>query len=452
MHVAYVSNYGYSVGLALRLKNEGHDVMFWCDPGTEKDSSVGRLKLCGKGLVPVTHSWAYLLAWAKEHALRSPTIMVFEGSRMGDKADAARRAGIHVIGSGKFCDRLEADRLFGFKIAEEAGCSLPPYEDFKTISDAIAFARTLGDTATFWKTDKYLESDATRGTRNGEELVAYLEGVRRNFGENIPSIIQQKIEGVALSTARWWNGRAWTGRFEGDIEHKKAFNDELGPSTGCSFDAVWFYESDTPPIASALGWEMIGKVFAQQEAPPGVYDINAVCDAEGRAHFLEWTPRFGWDSTPTSFALLKSELGQFFWGLATGTADGPDMSSDIAYSIRLGVPPYPWEHWCPPQDKFRFTPPAAYGIELDDPMFLGYQLAQDDEAGLVVASPDGLLGLALDTGRALSAIDERVRDWIDEHKSGVSGMVARTDGAKRIKSDAAALNATDLRVPDGLLR
>lgn len=452
MHVAFVSNYGCGVGLALRLQMEGHEVLFWADGGEKKDGSLGKYKMVGEGIVRVTYSWDFLFSWAKEHARRGHTLMIFEGSGMGKRADLARRAGLHVIGSGSFADRLENDRIFGFDVAEKAGCTLPPYEDFGTISEAIAFAHTLGDTPTFWKTDKYLESDATRGARDGEELVAYLEGVRRSYGESIPSIIQKKIDGVAISTARWWNGRAWSGRWMSTIEHKKAFNDELGPSTGCSFNAVWCYDEDVPPIAKALCWDGLTAAFMEHEAPPGVYDMNAVVDESGGAHFLEWTPRFGWDSEPTSFALLKGGLGEFFWSLASGTANGPDMSNEIAYSIRLGVPPYPWEHWCPADDRYKFKPPPIYGIDLEDPVFHPYQVAMTEEAGLVGACSEGILGLALGTGRVVSKIDERLREWIDEKKSGVSGLVARTDGAKMVAKDAKALNAGPLRVPEGLLR
>lgn len=451
MHVAFVSNYGCGVGIAMRLQAEGHTVLFWTDPGESKDGSLGKYKLVGEGIVPKATSWDYLYSWAREHARRGPTIMVFEGSGMGKKADGARGAGLHVIGSGTFCDKLENDRLYGFKVAEDAGCSLPPYEDFTTISDAIAFAHTLRDMPTYWKTDKYLDSDATRGAKDGEELAAYLEGVRRHDGDNIHSIIQKKIEGTAISTARWWNGRSWVGRFESTIEHKKAYNDELGPSTGCSFNAVWTYEDDLPPIAKALCWDNLTPVFLQNEAPPGIYDINAVVDDEGNAHFLEWTPRMGWDSEPTSFALLKGELGAFLWSLATGTADGPEMITDLAYSIRLGVPPYPWEHWSPPNDHHKFKAAPLYGIDLDDEVFHAYQVAELGN-GLAMASPEGLLGLVVGTGKRLSAIHAPLVGWIQGKKSGVPGLGARTDGAKCIAQDARALNAGPLTVPEGLTR
>lgn len=455
MHIAVFSNYG-CVGIALRLQSEGHDVLLCCNPGDEKNDSVGRYKLVGEGIVPTTDSWAYLLNWAVEHSRRAPTLLVFEASGEGKKADQARQRGLHVIGSGAFADRLEKDRSFGFEVAERAGAVLPPYEEFETVSEAIAYARTLGDTPTYWKTDKYLDADSTQGKDNGEDMAAYLEGIRAEHGDAIPSILQQKIPGVAISTARWWNGRVWTGPFTGDIEHKKAFNDELGPSTGCAFDGVWFYDDDLPPLAKALGWERLAETFVRYEAPPGVYDMNAIVDEEGNAYFLEWTPRFGWDCTPTSFELFRGGVGEFFWGLATGTANGPDVPTDrLAYSIRLGVPPYPWEHWTPPgyggRDSRKFRPAAITGLDLADPNYFPDQVALIDDR-LVTASPDGSVGLALGTGKRLSVIHDTLVEWVKEHKRGITGLTARTDGAKCIAEDAKALNAAGLNVPEGLTK
>lgn len=451
MHVAIFSNYG-SAGIALRLHREGHDVLLCCDPGDAKDYTLGRYKLVGEGLVPLTHTWGYLLSWAEEKNRRGLTVMIFEGSGTGDKADQARKKGLRVIGGGAFCDKLEKDRAFGFKVAEAAGAMLPPFEEFRTVTDAIAFAHTLGDTATYWKTDTYISADATQGKNNGDELTKYLEGIRRDNGDAVPSIIQQKMGGVAISTARWWNGRAWTGPFVGSIEHKKAFNDELGPSTGCSFNAIWFYD-DVPAAALALGFDKLEPMFLANNAPPCIYDMNAVLGDDGNAYFLEWTPRFGWDSEPTSFALLDGELGDFFWGLASGTADGPigdPGSKKLAYSIRLGVPPYPWESWCPPHDAQKFKP-LPIDLDLEDPKFFAYGVAELPDLGVVSASADGGLGIVLDTGRKLEPIDKDLREWIKEHKSGIPGLTARTDGAKCIAKDAKTINdGGHFAVPKGL--
>ncbi|MGB8841931.1 MAG: hypothetical protein WCC64_12785, partial [Aliidongia sp.] len=419
----------------------------------KSDGTLSHNKLVGEGLIPKTDSWAYLLNWAREKARRSPTVMIFENTSMAKLADEARGYGLHVIGNGSFCHKLEEKRLWGFKVAEEAGATLPPYEAFSTITDAMKFAGTLGDTATFWKTDQYLDADSTHGASNGEEMVAYLAGVRVAYGDRMSCIIQKKMEGVPISTARWWNGRSWSGPWTGDIEHKKAWNDELGPSTGCSFDAVWFYD-DEPAIAKALGWDGLAEQFVKYEAPPGIYDMNAIAGEDGNAYFLEWTPRFGWDCTVTSFELLKGELGKFFWSLVTGTANGPDVTSELAYSIRLGVPPYPWEHWSPMQgDKHMFKAMPLYSLDLDDDKFIPYQLSRDDEIGLSIGSPDGLLGLAVGKGRRLSAIHDDLVEWIQDHKSGIPGLSARTDGAKVVAKDAKAINDVGaFTVPEGLTK
>jgi phosphoribosylamine--glycine ligase len=194
-------------------------------------------------------------------------------------ADDFRKAGIPTIGGGSFCDRLEKDRIFGENIAKDAGCRIPPTKTFGTIGQAIAFASTVGDEGWYFKSDRYLESDATYGAKNGDDMVRYLESVQKKFGDHIPCMLQQKIPGVALSTACWWNGKAFIPPYEGTIEHKKMMNDDLGPSTGCAFNAVWFYQG-TPKVVERTRWQNLTPIFLKNNAPVGIYDMNVIVSEE----------------------------------------------------------------------------------------------------------------------------------------------------------------------------
>ena len=73
-------------------------------------------------------------------------------------------------------------------------------------------------------------------------------------------------KGADLSTARWWNGRAWIGPYELDIEKKRFMDGNLGKSTGCALNAIWF-DAD-PRTAKELNWEALTEHFLQNEAPP----------------------------------------------------------------------------------------------------------------------------------------------------------------------------------------
>jgi len=405
----------------------------------------------GSGLVPLASTWEKLFDWAKSSARSSqPTLMVFDSSGMGDKADEARRWGLNVIGGGSFCDKLEKDRSFGFEIAKAAGALLPDYKDFQTFAEARSWADSLPEDAdVYWKSDRFLESDATHSAHGGAELREYLDSVIRRFGSRGECMVQDKIDGIALSTARWWNGKAFIGPVEGTIEHKKCWNEDIGPSTGCAFNSVWFYPDNEPDIAVALGFDKLTYLFAKYSAPPGIYDVNAVVDEEGQAYFLEWTPRFGYDAEPTAFELWGSASG-LLWAVATGTTL-PEWSDQLAYSMRLTIPPYPWEHG---KREMKHT---SFGVEvrglgvanLVGGNFLPYELAFDESKGLHVASAEGVVGLAAHVGDSLSALHNAALETAESIR--VSGLQYRTDGDLATADDAEALMQAGFSVPRGLM-
>jgi phosphoribosylamine-glycine ligase len=398
--------------LAARMQDEGADVLLY---NHQKHS-----REIGKNLIPLTESLHQAFAWCKE----KPSIALFTSSGMGKRdaktpvgADEFRKAGIPTIAGGSFCDRLEHDRIFGEDIAKAAGARIPPTKTFSTISQAIAFAKTVGDEAWYFKSDKYLESDATYGGKDAEDLSRYLESIRSEFGDSIPNMLQQKIPGVALSTACWWNGKTFL---------------------------------------ASLKWEALGPLFLKHEAPVGLYDINVIVAKEngpwgpaGEAYFLEWTPRLGWDSEPTSLRLLTSPMVEFFEKLTNGTlAEAPFSTAEFAYSVRLSVQPYPFEHYAD-NKKSAYGTPINGADGLWEGHFIPYSVGLSDQGQLYVADRWGLVGLSLATGTKLSVMHKAVMDYALEELQ-IPSLQARTDGAKCVIKDAKELKGLGYEVPAGI--
>ncbi len=434
---AFVSGFACALSWWLRLLDEGHEVRVWIEPKTHKT--------VGDGMVDKAGTFDELMLWALDGARRMPTVMVFDSSGTGDLADTARKRGLYVMGGGGFMDKLEKDRSFGFDIAREAGAQLPPYVEFKSLDETIAHAQSgaIGSEV-YWKTDRYLDADATHGAEDGEELAEYLEEIRERHGAKMSNIVQEKIDGVAISTARWWDGRAWCTPYEGVIEHKKFLVGDLGPATGCSLNAVWWYEADYPQIARSLNWEALTTRFLKEQAPPGIYDMNAIIDEQGDAWFLEWTPRFGYDSEMT-IPMLIGDLGLFIWTVATGQGE-PDLSvGPLAYTVRLSVPPYPWEHSVPSDRK------TATGLRIrgDLERFIPY-LVRLGEGGPELAAPEALLGLVGAAGTELSALHDDCMEAAEGMKK-TAGLQYRNDGEEVICEDAEKMKKAGIDdLPPGL--
>jgi phosphoribosylamine-glycine ligase len=438
VRVAVASTFACATSWWVRLRDEGADVRVWIDPRSHKT--------VGDGLVEKAGTWDELLAWAKEGALaHEPSMVLFDSSGLGDKADDARKWGLPVIGGGTFCDRLEKDRAFGFKVAQEAGATLPPFEQFTSIHEARAAAAKM-TAPKYFKTDRFIEADATYGADTAQEMTEYLDDLIARSGGHGRAILQDKIDAVPLSTARWWNGVSWVGPYEGTYENKKLMNDDVGPSTGCSFNAAWFYPEDAPIAAVALGFEKLALRFRKEQAPPGIYDVNAIVTPAGEVFFLEWTPRLGYAAEMTSARLFDS-LTQTLWNVATGH-DFPSPSGDLAYAITLGIPPYPWEYG----ERNKKGSADGRAIRGADGVWDGHFIAYDVRAqgeGLCVAGPEGIVGLSLAVGENVDDLNDECVEFAKTLRP--KSIMYRTDGGDDCQEAGAKLSEAGVEVPDGLL-
>lgn len=442
MRVAIVSKEGTSLPWWKRLQDEGHDVAVWI-----KD--VGP-RQTGDGIIPKAGSWPTLLEWAKVgQRVGQKTIVFFDFSGLGELAEHARDSGLAVVGGCKFADRLEKDRLFGFDIAKSIGCKLPKYEWFESFDACLRYARKMSDKAVYFKSNRFIGSDATHGCATAAEMVEYLEWLIRNHGGAGACMLQDKVEGVAVSTARWWNGRSWVGPYEGTIEHKPFMNGDVGPGTGCAINTVWFYESENPYIAREQGWDRLASVFTKYNAAPGIYDINSVVAPNGDTYFLEWTPRLGYDSEMTSFRLFP-DLGKVLHTVAYGTGD-LEPSSEIAYATRVTVPPYPWDG----ADKNHNKTCVGTYISQDDAvgdLWSGGFVASGvriKDGILEVAVPDGYVGVAYGQSRSFKMAVERAEKAAKALM--MPGKQYRTDGFKTLVKDAKKARSAGLELPPGMV-
>lgn len=411
----------------------------------------GAVVKSGEGLVPMTDSWEELFEWCKDgQAERLPTVLLFDLSGYGDLADEARKAGLLVVGGSKFCDRAEKDRDFGFSLAEQMGALLPNYETFSRITDAIKYAERLGDQPTYFKTDRFIDYNSTYGAQDSYEMVEFLTSLRERVGDRVKCIIQDSIEGTAISTAQWFNGKEFTGPVQGLIEHKKLLNDDIGPKTGCAVNAVWFYQDETSFIGEALNWGGLAGVLRKYDAPPGMYDANAIVTPDGEAYFLEWCARLGYDSEPTA-QLLIDDFSQFLWHVASGQGSPGRLSKNLAYATRVWVPPYPTEYNSDIVDeKHSVVGHPIFGISTTwGSPFAGYGIRYRN-GKYELATSAGEVGMIMHSGRYLSTLNKACVDFGKTLRP--AGFCYRTDGDKVIKADAEKIMRTAKDLHEGLVK
>ena len=436
MRVCIYSGAGLGLSIWKRLADEGSDVLVYVEEQ--------HCKRVGEGIVPKCNNYAQWVAWGRQDP---KTIFLFDLSGAGEKADALRKAGCLVVGGCKFFDRLEKDRAWSEQLHASIGIAVPESHRFSTISDARNFAASNKATWVF-KTNQYIDASTTYLPKDPEDLVHYLDYIEHAYGNSRTCILQEKLDGFALSTARWFNGKTFVGPYEATLEHKKFLNDDKGPATGCSLNCIFYYQDDEPKIAKNLHWDALGDLFRKNESAPGLYDINALLsEDDGKPYFLESTPRFGWDSEATSQKGITN-YSELLYNLAMGLGVDHLFNRELYFNaVKLSVPPYPYEgHIGKLSVRNSCLDVPVWGTDgLWSKHFIGYGLRHDPEMGLVVADELGWVGLSSAMGKDPLSPFDACYAFIDK-KLRVPNLQFRTDAKERIEEDLDAIVDLDYQV------
>jgi len=268
------------------------------------------------------------------------TIIIFDMSGNGSIADSYRKSEHHVYGASEFSDKLEHDREFGFDIMEKAGIKIPEYKVFNSIKDGMDFVRETNRRLVFKPSGDMPSKLTYSSAKNSEELLAYMTFVEKRFGKHIKSfVLQDFIEGEVISSEFFCDGNDFIWPPNSTVEVKRAWSGDLGPSTGCSGNITWIENNGSKIIGNGIA---LMREICQKEQFCGQIDLNTVVNEVG-VYGIEFTPRFGYDATPTLLTLLDDDIGYFFSGIAKGEIEEFSFADKFAGGIRVTIPPYPVE-------------------------------------------------------------------------------------------------------------
>lgn len=325
-----LSDAGDGVGLAMRLKAEGHEVrMKIFDSGFDCQ---------GKGLIDF-----------EDHFTMGQTVIA-DVTGFGEILDSFRDSGVRIFGGGSFADRLEKDRRFAEEVFHEVNIQTPESDRAKTWDDAATLVSELGSGSGSWEGVVLKPEGALSGVvpsyvaTDVKDALAMLERFEKEHAsEEVDLTIQEFIKGVALSTEGWFDGYDWVeGMFNHTIERKQFLNDDIGPSGGCTGNVIWPCDSDDPIVKQTL--TKLTKVL-RKHLYVGPIDVNCVVNKEG-VYALEFTPRFGYDAFPTLLcSLCDFDFGAFIDDLARGSNSNEHLTEGFGAGVRLSVPPWPSEQF-----------------------------------------------------------------------------------------------------------
>lgn len=378
MRILLCSSHGCGAWFLLRLQREGHK----CDWLLLEPSSPPERRVC-KGLVP--------------KPLDSPPadvsdydLVIFDSTGHGDLADECAKQTL-VIGDSSLSSRLEDDRLYGIEIMQQCGIEVPDYETFQTPDEARKF---LKDSPKRYVYKPFTpaggdeqDTDTTYVSESAEDMERCLDQLFAD-SQGAPFLLQEVVEGTEVSTEGWFDGQQFL--FPNHtFEEKKFMAGGYGPNTGCSGNLMWaagmtrLFDAGVAKLAP----------FLAAQGYRGMVDLNTIVN-EQHVYGLEFTPRFGYDSSATLFSLVDDDLGTWLARIASGDGRTPRLRAEWSAGARYSIPPYP--------EEVRGRHPRSLpikGIAVEDAWLNCYLYdAMLDGEGLMTAGVNGNICVPIASG------------------------------------------------------
>ncbi len=314
--------------MAYQLKIEGNEVRLFIDDDDRKENF--------DGLVEKTTDWKKDIDWVGKEGL-----IVFDDVGYGLEQDELRKDGFCVFGGCVKGDKLESNRQYAQEVFAECGIKTVPIKDFKSIPDAIYFIKQNSG-AWVIKQNGMASKSLNYVARfdDSRDVINLLENYSLKPKWQTRTItLQQRIEGVEIGVGRFFNGHDWVGPIELNIEHKKFFPGDLGPTTSEMGTLAWYSNNENNKLFRETLARL--KPHLKKINYRGDIEINCIVNDTG-AYPLEATPRFGSPIIYLQMELHKSSWGKFLKAIAMGQDFKLKYKRGYGIVVLVTVPPFPY--------------------------------------------------------------------------------------------------------------
>lgn len=276
-------------------------------------------------------------------------VIWFDQIDLATTAEKLRQDGYNVYGSCQFAKDVENDRELALSLTNKIdGIKIPPFKRFNNFEDAKALLEGMPpETKMVIKPDnEFVKVCDTYMSENIRDMQKILEVAEYNWQQKkeipIDFILQQKIEGIEMSIAAYWDGKRYVPNSATYyFEEKKFMPGNYGPSVGCAGAVMWFVPN-TVKLMKFLDQLALAN---QKMNYKGQIDMNFIF-TEKEAYFLEYCYRVGYDSLQDEIAIIEKagrNVGDYLLYLA-GLKQEPENfipTNIMALDVRLSAPPYP---------------------------------------------------------------------------------------------------------------
>ncbi len=321
----FISKYGLIHDLAWEVKKEGQDVRYHIAAKSERDVA--------DGLVEKVDRWEDCKDWAD--------VIVFDDCEFGSAADRLRADGKTVIGGTPYTDRLEMDRDFGQEEMKAAGITTLPRWEFDSFDAAVTFIKT--------NPGRYVVKPSGRAQNekvlsfvgqeeDGLDVLTMLEHYRNGWSGKIKNFqLQKYASGVEVAVGAFFNGKDFLQPVFVNFEHKRMFNDDIGPQTGEMGTSGFWHGSSTLFQQTLL--KMKDRLAAVRYT--GYIDINCIANSRG-IYPLEFTCRFGYPTINLQIEGMLSRWSEVLAAMARGQGIPIRTKKGFQICVVIAVPPFPF--------------------------------------------------------------------------------------------------------------
>ena len=289
---------------AWRAQEAGHKVKFFLRDFDREKRPVGL------GMIELVPDWRAWIRWADIVLLSSNDIYMAE-------MDRYRAEGVPIIGGGVESASWEHDRAKGMRVFRKAGIPVPPYREFTSYDDAIAYVRRKGIAFASKPCGNCDDKSLSYVAKGPADLLFMLERWRKQGKrQGIEFILQEKIDGIEMAVGAWFGPGGFAPGWEENFEFKRLMPGDVGPNTGEMGTVMRLVrrsklaERVLVPLETQL--DSIGFV--------GNVDVNCIIDDSGNPWPLEFTTRFGWPAWNIETALHDGDPIDFLAAVAVGDA------------------------------------------------------------------------------------------------------------------------------------
>lgn len=288
-------------------------------------------------MVTKISNWKRELKWVGKDGL-----IIFDDIGYGDIQMKLRKKGYSVFGGSKFGDLLETDRQWSQSILKKYKIKTLPTYNFNSIGDAIKFVKKQKTGPWVVKQNGHISRDINYvgQFQDNHDTISVLENYLNNYGNSLGTItLQKRVYGIEIGAGRYFNGSDWVGPVEINLEHKKLFPGDLGPTTSEMGTLAWYDHNQN----NLLFKETLAKLkpFLKTIDFRGDIEVNCIVNRNG-AYALEITPRLGSPIIHLHSEIHSSPWSKFLKAIADKKPFPLKWKKGFGIVVLVAVPPFPY--------------------------------------------------------------------------------------------------------------